>query len=238
MKKNIAYVIGLILMFSSAGAYLNAQEMGDEDIGIEQEEIAGDFDGGPGMRGGMEMRKAKGPGDREMRRGDKKMFPRENMDDRGDNNQNVQKKVIETIKKHEPEFAKKLEELKKTAGRKYQFVLRNASRPLMMALRRRSDASMEKDIVEGIKLEYETRELSFKYKEASSGEKEAIEKSLTTKVSRLFDLRAKGQEARIKEMDKEIKKLRAKLEDRKAHKSKIVKSRIDKLIGISEEYDW
>ncbi|MBU2530897.1 MAG: hypothetical protein KKD35_07660, partial [Elusimicrobia bacterium] len=61
-------------------------------------------------------------------------------------------------------------------------------------------------------------------------------KSLETKVSELFDLRAKGQEIRIKNMEKEMANLHAKLKGRKAHKADIVKSRVDQL--TDKKYSW
>jgi putative lipoic acid-binding regulatory protein len=236
MKKNMAYVLGLILMFSTAGVYLNAQGMGggygpdgDHDMRMQQKE---------GMREGM-----KGQDDYQDKRSKAKYMKRmkssKNMKNKkmGYDRQDIEKDVIATIKKHDSSFAKKLEKLKESNRRKYKLILQKAAKPLMMCKNHGGDATtMEKDMVEGIKLEYETRELSFKYKKASSSEKKAIEKKLKTKVARLFDLRAKGQELRIKKMTKEIGELQSKMKERKAHKSEIVKSRVDRLTG--QGYTW
>ncbi|MCK5357959.1 MAG: hypothetical protein KAJ48_06150 [Elusimicrobiales bacterium] len=241
MKKNTAYVMGLILMFSTAGVYLNAQGMGggyggehgfnsDDGMRMHQRE---------GNREGMEMRHKDSYRDKRSSRKNiknKKIKRIKSKKMGGYGNQDIEKDVLSTIKKHDSSFAKKLEKLKEDNARKYKLILRQASKPLMMCKRHGGDATMEKDMVEGIKLEYETRELSFKYKKASSSEKKVIEKSLKTKVSRLFDLRAKGQEIRIKNMNKEIGELQSKLKDRKAHKAEIVKTRVDKLTG--QGYTW
>ena len=236
MKRNIAYVLGLILMFSTSGVYLNAQGMGGGGYGMdddgmrmhqkegmrERAEISDD-----GYRKNIRIIKKK-------KRGGKDGFSPKDM--KMGHIQDMEDEVISTIKKHDSSFAKKLEKLKDTDRRKYKLILRNSAKPLMMCKRNGGDVAMEKDMVEAIKLEYETRELSFKYKKASSGEKKDIEKSLQVKVSKLFDLRAKGQELRIKKMTKEIGKLQAKMKDRRAHKSEIVKTRVDKLTG--QGYTW
>lgn len=242
MKKNMAYVIGLVLMFSTAGVYLNAQGMGGGGYGGERG-FNSDGDGRrmhqrEGMREGMGMRDRDGYRDKRSSRKNvrNKKTNRNKSRKKGYGNQNIEKEVFETIKKHDSAFAGKLEKLKETNARKYKLILRKSSKPLMMCKRHGGGLAMEKDMVEGIKLEYETRELSFKYKKASSSEKKAIEKSLKVKVSKLFDLRAKGQEIRIKKMNKEIGELQSKLKERKAHKSEIVKTRVDKLTG--QGYTW
>ncbi|MEA3306249.1 MAG: hypothetical protein U9Q34_00505 [Elusimicrobiota bacterium] len=239
MKKNMAYVLGLILMFSTAGVYLNAQGMGGGGYGGER-----GFNSDDGMkmhqREGTGMRDRDGYGDKRSSRKNirvkKTKRAKSKMMGGGYDRQDIEKDVMATIKKHDSSFAKKLEKLKDSNRRKYKLILRKAGKPLMMCKRHGGGTSMEKDMVEGIKLEYETRELSFKYRKASAGEKKAIEKNLKVKVSRLFDLRAKGQEIRIKKMTKEIGELQSKLKDRKAHKAEIVKTRVDRLTG--EGYTW
>ncbi len=233
MKRNMVYVIGLILMFSSAGAYLNAQPMGDGDIGTDREGIAGGLEGGDwGMPPG------EGFGGLKIPRGGNAKFPHKKMRHKNkkfqgrDINRDVEVETVKIIKKYAPAFAETLNKLKTSAPRKYKLILRTSSRYLF----KRSAGGSQKDAVESIKLEYETRELSFKYKKASSGEKKSIKNSLKTKISRLFDLKAKGQEARIKNMEKNLKELRVKLKNRKIHKAEIVKSRVNRLVG--EGYTW
>ncbi len=237
MKKNIVYVIGLILMFSMAGVYLNAQGMGGGGYGGERGFNSDDDGMRMPQKEGMRMRQKDGEGNSNRKNIKNKITKRVKNKKMGyDKALEIEKEILGTIKKHDSTFAKKLEKLKETNKRKYKLILRQASKPLMMCKRHGGDVTMEKDMVEGIKLEYETRELSFKYKKASSSEKKAIEKKLKTKVARLFDLRAKGQELRIKNMNKEIGELQAKMKDRKAHKSEIVKTRVERLTG--QGYTW
>ena len=220
MKKNIAYVIGLILVFSSSGMCLNARGKGNKDMGIESEAMRG-HDGGMGMHRMDEF------GEHKMLRGDKNRFKSKDMKSKKrrkniekkrfqgvDVNRDMKTQSVDIIKKHDPKFAEMLEELKTSSPRKYKHILRSSSRILFKHIA----GDSQKDGVETIKLEYETRELAFKYKKASSAEKKTFKKQLNTKLSRLFDLRAKGQEARLKNMEKNIEKLRAKLKDRKANK--------------------
>ncbi len=226
MKRNIAYVLGLILMFSASGVYLSAQGMGGDGYGMDDDGMR--MHQKEGMREGMGMPNKNVKRIKKIKRvKNKKMGP---------GGMDIEGEVLSVIKKHDSSFAKKLEKLKETDRRKYKLILRNSAKPLMMCKRHGGETDMEKDMVEGIKLEYETRELSFKYKKASTGEKKDIEKSLQVKVARLFDLRAKGQELRIKNMEKEIGELQAKMKERKAHKSEIVKTRVDKLTG--QGYTW
>lgn len=242
MKKKIVYAIGLILMFSSSGMCLNARGMGGggygEDRGFNSDEHSG-------MKGEMGMHHTDEFGNHGMLRGDKNRFKSKDMKSKKrrknigkkrfqgvDVNRDMKIQAVDVIKKYDPKFAETLKELKTSAPRKYKHVLRSSSRILFKHIA----GDSEKDGVETIKLEYETRELGFKYKKASSAKKKTFKKQLNTKLSRLFDLRAKGQEARLKNMEKNIEKLRAKLKDRKANKSQIVKSRIDEIMG--EGYTW
>ena len=221
MKNKMIYVLGFILMFSSSGVYLIAQGMGGGGFGPDREFSDEDSD----MR--MQQREGMGEG----------MGMRQNEGmEMGLNIQDMEKMVIGIIEKHDSEFAKEIQKIRQTDKKKYFLILRSSTKPLMACKNHGGDDSMEKDVVKGIKLRYETRELSFKYKKASSSEQETIKKSLETKVSELFDLRAKGQEIRIKNMEKEMANLHAKLKDRKAHKADIVKIRVDQLTG--KKYSW
>lgn len=98
------------------------------------------------------------------------------------------------------------------------------------------DESIEKDAVRALALEFETKELSVKYGNASDSEKKAIKESLRTKLGELFDLKTRGQELRVKHMEREIGKLKKNLENRKANKGKIVDQRLEQLTG--EGYGW
>jgi hypothetical protein len=241
--KKIVWLMAGLLVLTTASSYILAQEPeGDERIGEEEIMEEGP---GPGFRRemgqqGMEFGPGLKPGMGNEQRGQReRMFEIRNIRKERIGQQEggfeVEEEVLLIIKKYDPKLLEKLEELKSIAPAKYKIVLRTASKMFMFA-KMEKDVSLEKDIVRAFSLEYEVRELAGKYEKATDKEKESIKKELQTKVSELFDLKLKGQEIRIKKMDKELAKLRKQLDGRKASKSKIVKERVDELTG--EGYTW
>ena len=148
---------------------------------------------------------------------------------------NGDQEVAGLIKKHDPAFAAKLEELKKTAPGNYRMLMKMSGKMAMIA-RMENDEGMEKDAVRAFFLEYETKELSRKYDKASGGDKDKIKQELVVKVSESFELRLRNQEAKIQRMEKDLARLRKNLESRRANKAKIVEERVGQLTG--EGYGW
>jgi len=179
--------------------------------------------GGPGMQGEKRVKITKkmmrgGPGMGEERGGM-----------RGPGFINEEESLA-IIKKNDPAFGKKVEDMKTAAPAKYKVVMMLSGRMLAMG-RLENDESLERDAVRGLALEFETKELGMKYDKASETEKKAIKESLKAKLGELFDLKTKGQELRVKRMEKEIGKLNKNLESRKANKAKIVEQRLEQLTG-------
>jgi hypothetical protein len=138
--------------------------------------------------------------------------------------------TIAVIKKHDTDFAKKLEGLKTAAPGKYRMVLQMSGK-LFTVAKMENDLSIEKDAVRALALEFETKELSMKCNKAPDAEKKAIKDTLRGKLGELFDLKTRGQELRLKHMETEIAKLRKNLETRKASKDKIVQQRLEQMTG-------
>lgn len=229
--KKIAFGLAAVMMFASS-AYVLAR---DGDRRSDRENVAevwfDDDMPGPGhvaemhgRIGGVKKRFIK-KRQMSMRRG--KGQERERLGDR----------ILEVIKKHDPAFARKLGKLKDDKPMKYRFVIKHARKMFIFA-KMGKDEEFEKDMVKGMALDYEARELGFSYQEASGKEKERIKKELKSKVSGLFDLKLKGQEARIKKMDEKISKLRKNLVKRKNNKSTIVDNRVDELAGEADSWKW
>jgi hypothetical protein len=143
--------------------------------------------------------------------------------------------IIAIIKKHNPAFAAKLEELKKIAPAKYRVVLFLAGKALGIA-RMENEESVAKDAVRTVVLEYETKELAIKYEKAADADKTGLKAALKTKLAELFDMRLKGQELRVKRMEKDLAKLKSNLETRRAGKAKIVEERLGQMTG--ENPSW
>ena len=141
-----------------------------------------------------------------------------------------EEETLALIKKHDAAFAKKVEDYKTTAPAKYKMVMRLSGRTLAAA-KLEEDASVEKDAVRTLALEFEVKEISRKMEKASDSEKAGIKEALKVKLSEVFDLRSKAQELRVKRMDASLSKLKAKLEARKAKKAKIVEQRVEELTG-------
>jgi len=155
---------------------------------------------------------------------------------RGDNRGYVNEdEILSVMKKHDPAFAGKLAELKNIAQPKYRMVLMMANRALGAA-RMGKDENSAKDVVRVVSLEFDSKELSIKYDKAADAEKAGIKADLKVKVAELFDLRLKGQESRVKMMEKDLAKLKKNLETRRANKDKIVEERLGQLTG--ENSGW
>ncbi len=142
----------------------------------------------------------------------------------------LESKVFSVIKKNDPAFADKLAKLKESNERKYDSTMMMAARFLNMG-KMANEPGIEKDIVRGISLEYEVRELALKYENAKESEKGKIKEDIKVKLNELFDIRTKRQEIRVKRLESEISQLKKNLEERKANKSKIVEQRLDQLVG-------
>ena len=144
----------------------------------------------------------------------------------------AEEEILPVIKKHNPAFAAKLAELKTTAKPKYRMILMMAGRVLDMA-RMGKDESLVKDAIQAVSLEYDTKELSIRYDKAADPEKAGIKADLKVKVAELFDLRLKGQEFKVKMIEKDLAKLKKNIETRKAGKAKIVEERVGQMTGES-----
>lgn len=235
-KKLMLWIMALALV--SAPAFAAAQEgPGPEDE--EEVEMLEDGPGEPGMKPGMGGRGQMGPGMQQRGQGmdqermviKKKMMMRQGKE----GGFFPEEKVLGVIKKHDPAFAKKVEDLKDTAPAKYKMVVQMSGKLFAMA-RMEQDEAMEKDAVRALALEFESKELSLKYNKASDSDKKSIRERLKVVLGELFDLKSKGQEARARHMEEEIGRLKKNLEKRKANKAKIVEQRLEQLTG--EGYGW
>lgn len=227
----------MALMVSLPAFPVNAQEP-PEEMEMEEEMVDRPFMGpgrgegmGPEMREQKAFRQGKKPFKNQMRV-EKKMIMGKEFGMPPD----MEEIVLDTIKRNDPAFAEKLAGLRESNPKKYDVTIGIASKFLSM-VKKAEEPGLEKDVVRGISLEYDVRELSLQYEKASDSEKAKIKDSLKTKLNELFDIRAKGQEARIKRMEKEIAELRANMQKRKANKSKIVEQRLNELVG-SKDFSW
>lgn len=143
-------------------------------------------------------------------------------------NDEVEKEVIEIISKNDSSFANKVLELKEKDKIKYEQFIKVSGNLLSIA---KLNKNLEKDIVRGMALEFETRELALKYKDANSADKEKIKREIRTKLSELFDIRTKIHEIRLKNLEERVKELKSDIETRKNNKSKIVENRLEELIS-------
>lgn len=250
-RKLIYWLVALALV--SAPVLSSAQEgPGPDEDEVEMNE-GGPGPGGPGMgpgpgpRGQMGPGREGGPGMKGGKRGwdeesedgparGEKMIIRKKMIMRGDGEGFFpEEKVLATIRKHDAEFAKKLEQMKEAAPGKYRMILQMSGKMLMGA-KMEGDEALEKDAVRGLALEFESKELSMKYAKADEAGKKEIKARLGKVLAELFDLKTKGQELRVKKMEGELGGLRKKIENRKANKAKIVEQRLEQLTG--EGYGW
>ena len=146
-----------------------------------------------------------------------------------------EEEALAIIGKYDPAFAKKAEGLKTSAPAKSHMLMEMAGR-LLAAAKAGEGAGTEKDAVRMLSLEFESKELSVKFDKASDSDKKSVKEALRAVLSELFDLKSKNQELRVKRMEADLGRLKKKLEERKANKSKIVEQRLDQLTG--EGYGW
>lgn len=247
MKRMFAVFFGSLFVLASVAPYASAQDEGPEDE-IEIEEA---FEGGPGMGMGPGGRQGGRPGMRQGPMGApgmggpqerrvnvkvrKTMRPGMGEGGFGWEDEGGEDKALEIVKKHDPAFHGKLLGLRESAPAKYKVAMRMAGKAFIMS-RMEQDASLEKDAVRMMALEYETRELALSYEKAKDSEKAKIKAELKKGLSELFDLRLKGQELRVKRMEKDLAKLKGQLEKRKASKAKLVDSRVEQMTGEAETW--
>lgn len=234
MNKRIVMWAAVLALVSVPALQSMAQEGPGEEEEMEMNEGG---PGHPGMRPGMKGEDDEmGPGMRGERRMmiKKKMMMREGKKEGGPGFL-PEDEVMAVITKHDPAFAKKVEDLRELAPAKYKMLMQMSGKLFGMA-KMEQDESIEKDAVHAMSLEFETKELSMKYDKASDADKKTIKESLRSKLAELFDLKSKGQELRVRHMEKEIGKLKKNLESRKANKAKIVDQRLEQMTG--EGYGW
>lgn len=242
MKRTIAVLFGSMLAFAASAPFAAAQ---DDGPGGEEIEIEEAFEGGPGMgmgpggrQGGRPGMMQQGPmGGPQQRRMDVKVRKtmRQGEGRFGWEEEGGEDRVLEIVKKHDPAFHGKLLKLRESAPAKYKVATRMAGKAFMMS-RMEQDPSLEKDAVRMMALEYETRELGLSYEKAKDSEKTKIKADLKKGLSELFDLRLKGQELRVKRMEKDLAKLKGQLEKRKASKARLVDSRVEQMTGEAETW--
>lgn len=233
MKKKLIAVFGILALAALPAVYAAAQEM-DEAQGMD--ESAAWQDGRPRHTGGGQaavrtrreatmVRRGRG-GQEDMKGARGPMGGPGFMDEEA---------VIALIKKHDPVFSARLDELKKAARPKYNMVLMMARRGLGPAMME-EDESLAAAAVKAVSLEFHTKELAMKYNKAGGSDKAGIKADLKAKLAELFELRLKGQELRVKRMEKDLAGLKSNLETRRANKARIVDQRLEQLTG--EGYGW
>lgn len=241
MNKKIVMWAAVAVLVSAPALYLRAQEgPGDED---EVEMMEGGPGGGPEMRPGMrgEGRGQKGFGMREEGgMGQEKMIIKKKMkmrEGKGEGGPGFmsEDEVIAMMTKHDPVFAKKVEDLREIAPGKYKMLMQMSGKMFGMAKMQQNE-SIEKDAVRALSLEYETKELGLKYEKSTDADKKTIKETLRGKLAELFDLKTKAQELRVKHMEAELSSLKKNIETRKANKAKIVEQRLEQMTG--EGYGW
>ncbi len=241
MNKKAIFWLAVLALSAAPAVNSMAQEEQGPGPGSDEVEAQGEAPGHPGMAPGMEQKGQPGRGmkagmDEGMRGGmGQGMRPGMGKGEFGGPVFIEEAAALATIKKNDAAFGKKLEDLKDIAPAKYKMIMQMSGKMLGMA-KMEKDAGMEQDIVRGLSLEFETKELALQYNKASDAEKAAIKVKLTPLLSELFDLKTKAQEQRVKHMDGEIARLKKNLESRKANKTKIVEQRLGQLTG--EETGW
>ncbi len=215
MKNKIIFWFGVMTLTALPALNCAAQEgpgPDSEEVGMD-EPAPGQPALGPGMRGSMGPRAG--------------MAARRGM---GGPGFLTEEETLAVIKKYDPAFARKAEDLKTIAPARYKMLLRMSGNMFAMA-KLDQDENMEKDAVRALALEFDSKELSLKYDKAADADKKGIKESLRADLSELFDIKTRGQELRLKHMEKEMAKIRKNLQSRKANKAKIVDQRLDQLTG-------
>ena len=240
MNKKIVMWAAVVALVSAPVLELRAQEgPGDEE---EVEMMEGGPGGGSEILPGMgEGSGQKGPGMRgEGGMGQERMIIKKKMkmrEEKGGGGHGFMSEddVLAVITKHDPAFAKKVEDLREIAPGKYKVLMQMSGKMFGIA-RMQQNESIEKDAVRALSLEYDTKELGLKYEKSIDADKKTIKETLKGKLAELFDLKTMAQELRVKHMDAEISSLKKNIETRKANKAKIVEQRLEQMTG--EGYGW
>lgn len=243
MKRLFAVFFGSLFVFAASLPYAAAQGEGmDEEIEIEEAFEGGPGmgpggrqGGGPGMRGPMGGPGMGGPQQRQMNVKVRKVMRQGEGGPGWQDDGGAEEKGLELIKKHDPAFHGKLLKLRESAPAKYKMAMRMAGKTLIMA-KMDQDPVLEKNTVRMLALEHETRELGLAYEKAKDSEKAKIKADLKKGLSELFDLRLGNQEVRVKRMEKDLARLKAQIDKRKASKAKLVEARLEQMTGEAETW--
>jgi hypothetical protein len=99
----------------------------------------------------------------------------------------------------------------------------------------KNDPEMYKLVKADMDLERQTRELSMKYRQASSDQRAKLKEKIKDLVGKHFDVRQERRALELKRLEAELQRLRESMDRRLKAREKLVEERVADLVGHEEE---
>lgn len=146
--------------------------------------------------------------------------------------------VIQQVEEIDSGFARELKTMSEKNPRKAGIVFGSVHRKKYMSDKKEIEQG-KKDFIRLIKLNIEEYDIVEKYRKTSDeAQQNKFEKELTDVELEKFELRNKDIGSHIENMKSNISKIEKDFETRKANKQRIVKNRVDMLLGKSLSSMW
>jgi hypothetical protein len=151
-----------------------------------------------------------------------------------------EQKVESFVRENDPIQYKDLQEMKSKDEFMYNRIMADMFKHVQFLEKLKKDKpEIFKCIVEERKLESSCRELVKKIRgEKDHAKIQSIKNELRNNLSRMFDLRQKAKDEKLKDLERDLKALKAKNEERKKNKDKIVDYRLQEMVNRAEGLEW
>ena len=147
-------------------------------------------------------------------------------------------RILDFLQKNYPEKAQELQQLKAQKPEQYRHALGALNRELGLLLPlQNADPQKFSERLAEFKLNDKVRSLSRSYKEASAGQKSAIQEQLKPFLEQQFQSRQKQGRERLKNLQEMVQRMEARLNERDAKRSQIIQHHLDELT-TGQELRW
>ena len=148
----------------------------------------------------------------------------------------MEKRVMDFLKKEAPSKAEKLEKLKASSPKRYEmWVRRGAFRLDRLEAMKDKDPEGYQSFKATFKTEAEVEVMADKVRKDGG---DADRAALRAKVSELFDFREANKRHEIVMLQKKIDELQKTMEERKTNKVQIVEKHLKEIMGEKDSMEW
>jgi hypothetical protein len=102
----------------------------------------------------------------------------------------------------------------------------------------RNDPEMMKLFEQEAQLDRDARRLASEYQQAAADKREKIKKDVDELVNKQFDVRQQRRNLELKQLEKQLQRLRDTVARREKLRKELVEKRVSQLLGIEKELDF